>query len=451
MFLTRHFKDPVMAATSAFTEGASVFGGGANLTQACRNLFDTYDPEVIAVHTTCLSETIGDDLNAIVQAMDIPEDKYIVYCNTPSYVGSHITGYASMLAGFVKQLAQKPAAKPTTTDGTNQATSTPTAAPTPVPATATAPTVPSAAAPMAEPMPEPAFAPAPKRLALFAGFVNPGDMRELKRLAEEFDICYTQLPDTSGVLDAPMTGTYQLYPAGGTPVAAIKNLGESSLGLAVGQTAAGPAALALSQKCSVAEKIVPLPIGIRLTDEYLMALSSFAQADVPECLEEERGQLVDILLDVHPYLDGKTCAIFGDPDTIYGLTSATLEMGMIPKYVFTTSPFPAITKQINELFEQYQLSEQCLAKDGADLFELHQRVIQEPVDVLIGNSFGKQIARAENIPLVRLGFPIIDRYVHSYLPIVGYRGGMRIVEAIANAIMDRQDRECNDEDFEMVM
>ena len=31
--LTRHYKEPVMAATSAFTEGASVFGGQANLLQ----------------------------------------------------------------------------------------------------------------------------------------------------------------------------------------------------------------------------------------------------------------------------------------------------------------------------------------------------------------------------------------------------------------------------------
>ncbi|HRS19041.1 MAG TPA: nitrogenase component 1, partial [Bacteroidales bacterium] len=29
--LTRHYKEPVMAATSSFTEGSSVFGGQANL------------------------------------------------------------------------------------------------------------------------------------------------------------------------------------------------------------------------------------------------------------------------------------------------------------------------------------------------------------------------------------------------------------------------------------
>ena len=38
-FLTRHFRDPVMASTSSFTEGAAVFGGGSNLKSAIKNVF----------------------------------------------------------------------------------------------------------------------------------------------------------------------------------------------------------------------------------------------------------------------------------------------------------------------------------------------------------------------------------------------------------------------------
>ena len=33
-FLARHFKEPAIATTSSFTEGASVFGGGSNLKKA---------------------------------------------------------------------------------------------------------------------------------------------------------------------------------------------------------------------------------------------------------------------------------------------------------------------------------------------------------------------------------------------------------------------------------
>jgi nitrogenase molybdenum-iron protein beta chain len=289
------------------------------------------------------------------------------------------------------------------------------------------------------------------RLALFPGFVNPGDMREIRRLTDAFGIACTLLPDTSGVLDAPMTGRFELYPRGGTPVADVIALGDAKASLALGEAASFAGANELRKKCGVPETVLGLPIGVRATDACVMALREFAQSDVPSDLEEERGQLVDILIDAHPYLDGRTCAIYGDPDTILGLASATLEMGMIPAYVFTTSPYPNMVRQCEALFEEYGLSDRCLAKDGADLFELHQRVMHDPVDVLIGGSYGKQIARAENIPLVRAGFPVIDRYVHSYMPIVGYRGGMRLVELISNALLDRYDETCPEEEFELVL
>ena len=107
--LTRHYKEPVMAGTSSFTEGSSVFGGQANLLQAINNMFTIYEPEVIAVHTTCLSETIGDDIPQIVaKARDegkIPKGKYVIHANTPSYVGSHVTGFANMVKGMVDYFA----------------------------------------------------------------------------------------------------------------------------------------------------------------------------------------------------------------------------------------------------------------------------------------------------------------------------------------------------------
>ena len=43
------------------------------------------------------------------------------------------------------------------------------------------------------------------------------------------------------------------------------------------------------------------------------------------------------------------------------------------------------------------------------MYLLHQWIKQESVDVLIGNTYGKYIARDEDIPFVRYGFPIMDR------------------------------------------
>lgn len=403
MFLSRHFKEPAMASTSAFTEGASVFGGGANLKTAVKNVFDIYDPDVIAIHTTCLSETIGDDLNSFVAAIDIPEGKRVIYCSTPSYVGSHVTGFSAMATAFVDHMAEK----------TGESTG---------------------------------------KVMVVPGFVNPGDMRKMKSYLEAFGLDYTMMPDTTGVLDAPMTGTFELYPKGGTPLAEVTQLGDADYSFALGTWASEACANALKRKHGVDYIALGLPIGVGATDDFVMALARYADHRVPEAIEVERGQLVDCMLDVHQYLDGKRVAICGDPDTVIGLTRFVLECGMVPAFVGTGTPGKDFETVIKALLDDAGVEEgACWYKSETDYFELHQRIIQEPVDLLLGPSLWKQIAKAEDIPLVRCGFPVIDRYVHPYIPMVCYKGALHLLQDMADALMDRQDRDCNDEDLEFVM
>ncbi|MBR0597731.1 nitrogenase component 1 [Sinanaerobacter chloroacetimidivorans] len=400
-FLTRHFKEPAIASTSSFTEGASVFGGGSNLKTGVKNVFDIYDPDIIAVHTTCLSETIGDDVGSYIMDIDVPRNKLVVHTHTPSYVGSHVTGFSNMMCGFINYLSE-------TTDSSGN------------------------------------------QIGLFPGFVNPADIREVKKIAALMMVPYIMFPDQSGVMDAPMTGNYEMYPKGGTTIDEIVRLGDCKKVLALGLfTSLEPASI-LKRKCKVPYEALPLPIGIANTDQFIMELKKITQEEVPAELEEERGRLVDTMLDAHFYCYGKKVAIFGDPDTVLGLTSFALELGMIPKYVLTGTPGEGFEKSAEKLFAQYE-AEGCVAKASGDLFELHQWIKNEPVDLLLGTSYGKQIAKAENIPFVRAGFPVLDRYAHSYFPIVGYLGGLRLTEMITNALMDQYDRECEDEDMDVVM
>jgi nitrogenase molybdenum-iron protein beta chain len=85
------------------------------------------------------------------------------------------------------------------------------------------------------------------------------------------------------------------------------------------------------------------------------------------------------------------------------------------------------------------------------MFLLHQWIKKEGVDLLIGNTYCKYIARDEDIPFVRFGFPILDRIGHSYFPNVGYLGATRLAEKILSAFMDRQDRDAPEESFELTM
>jgi nitrogenase molybdenum-iron protein beta chain len=407
--LTRHFKEPVVATTSSFTEGASVFGGLANMTQALSNIFTIYNPRVVAIHTTCLSEVIGDDIPMMIKKATeegiIPNGKTVIHANTPSFVGSHMTGFASMVTGMVKYLAES--------SGKTEAQ-----------------------------LKEDA------QLNVIPGFIDPSDMRELKRIIKEMGVKSVMFPDTSGVLDLPQDGRYRMFPHGGATVEQIRSSGDSVATLALGHFASHPAAEELDEKCHVPAALLELAYGLTNTDRFIHALRNYGGVDVPAGLGEERGRLLDAMSDMHQYYHGKTVALFGDPDHVIALTQFLVELDMKPAFVITGSPGNHFERRVNEILKDHAPS--AFVKQNADLFELHQRIKNQPVDLIIGNTYGKYIARVENIPFVRFGFPQLDRMGHRYFPTVGYMGALRLMEKINDALLDKKDRECPDEYFELV-
>jgi nitrogenase molybdenum-iron protein beta chain len=407
--LTRHFKEPVVATTSSFTEGASVFGGLANMTQALTNIFTIYNPRVVAVHTTCLSEVIGDDIPMMIRkATDegiIPAGKTVIHANTPSFVGSHITGFANMTTAMVRYLSE------------------------------------SSGRTEAQLREEP-------QINLIPGFVDPADMRELKRITREMGVKTVMFPDTSGVLDLPQDGRYRMYPQGGATVEQIRSAGDSIATLALGHFASHPAAAELSAKCGVPAALLDLPYGLTNTDRFVHALRNHGGVDVPATLVEERGRLLDAMSDLHQYFHGRTVAVAGDPDPVIALTQFLVELDMKPAYVITGSPGNHFEQRIGEILKDH--APEAVVRQNADLFALHQWIKNKPVDLIIGNTYSKYIARVENIPFVRFGFPQLDRMGHRYFPCAGYLGALRLMEKINDALLDHHDRECPDEYFELV-
>lgn len=402
MHLTRHFRDPVLASSSSFTEGASVFGGAANLKTAIKNVFAIYDPEIMAIHTTCLSETIGDDVPNIIKQAEVPEGKAVIHVNTPSYVGSHVTGFSNMCRAMVSYLSLS--------DGNTKK----------------------------------------EQANVLPGFVNPGDMREIRRIVSSLGIKLVMFPDTSGVLDSPLTSRYQMYPAGGATVAEIRDAGNSEVTLALGAFASHDAADLLQEKCGVTGIPLKLPIGLAATDDFIMALRDWFGVDVPRELTFERGQVIDALIDTHFHYQGKTVAIFGDPDHVIAMTEFAFTMGLVPKYLLTGTPGKEFEQTLQKMLDDAGITGSKVKAEG-DLFDLHQWIREEKVDLMIGTTYGKYIARAEDIPLVRFGFPVLDRAIHPLMPVVGYRGCLRLIEQISNALLERRDRDAADEDFELVL
>ncbi len=403
--LTRHYKEPIMASTSSFTEGASVFGGQANMLQSISTIFAAYDPDIIAAHTTCLSETIGDDLVQVAQKArsggKIPEGKYVMSTNTPSYVGSHVTGFSNMVKDFVKYFAKSSGTKV-------------------------------------------------KQLNIFPGWVEPGDMREMKRLMDVIGVNYVMLPDTSDVLDAPQTGEHEFYPKGGTTIKEMESMGDSKLSLACSWFTSQAAAIELDKKWKVKFDTISIPYGLQATDRFLQAVAKHAGKKIPQSLTDERGRLMDMITDMHQYLYGKRVALWGDPDQLVPLAEFLVAMDMRPVYVVSGTGGKKFKQSMEKVLSPIP---EAKVKNGAqaDMFLLHQWIKEESVDLLIGNTYGKYIARDENIPFVRHGWPIVDRVGHPIFNTVGYTGAMRLLEKILDAFLTKQDRESPEEKFELVL
>lgn len=401
--LTRHYKEPISASTSSFTEGASVFGGQANMMQAIVNIFSVYNPEIIAAHTTCLSETIGEDLKQIrKKAIDegkIPKGKEMISAATPSYVGSHVTGFSSMVKAM--------AGLAVTTGKKNG------------------------------------------KVNIIPGWVEPADMEEIKRITRMIGVKSILFPDTSGVLNGPLSGEYKMFPDGGTTVAELKSSGDSIGTLALGEWCSADAARELDAKNKVPCTVLDMPFGLKATDRFVDTLRVIAGVTVPEELALERGQLVDLISDMHQYFYHKKVALVGDPDQLIAMTEFLVSLDMWPVHIVTGTPGKKFEARIKEITKEMPCKVNVKAK--GDMFHLHQWMKNEPVDLLIGNTYCKYIARDEDTPLVRWGFPILDRQGHQYFPTVGYKGGLRLLEKILTAILDRKDRDDPETSFELVM
>ena len=332
----------------------------------------------------------------------IPEGKKVIFCNTPSYVGTHITGYSNQVSAFVKFFA-----------------------------TAT-----------------------PKKrnvVNLIAGWMEPSDMREIKRIAKEMETRIILFPDMSGVLDTPLTGKMKMFPGGGVTQQELTQAGDSKFSIGLGAYSTEDACVKLENKCKVRFEVIEIPIGLKAADRFIMSLSRHANVPVPDSITEERGRLVDFIADNSKYFYGKRVALFGDPDTLIPLVEFLLTLDMRPVYIVSGTPGKHFDETMREMLSERVPEAKYRCGECADMYLLHTWMKQEPVDMLIGNTYGKYIARDENIPLLRIGFPVIDRAGNNFYPFVGYNGAMHIAQCILDKLLDYLDINNPEEKVELQM
>lgn len=393
LLLAQHFKENFDIASSSLHEDSAVFGGVQRIQDGVMVLAKRY-PElrIIPIITTCSTEVIGDDIEGTIRLCnkalkeEFPDrDIHLVAVHTPSFKGSHVSGYDEAMKALVKTLGKK--GKPT------------------------------------------------GKINLFTGFVNPGDVELMKHYLSEMQIDGTVFMDTT-TFESPMLPGKEIKTRGNTTVEDFQNSANAIGTISLARYESDTAAKALFEEFEVPMIPTATPYGIKNTDLLLQNLSELTGKLIPESLVHERGLALDALADLtHMFFANKKVAIFGHADQVLGLAEFCMEMEMEPVLLLLGDDNSRYKKdtRIAELKKSVNFDMEIVF--NADLWELENRVKNGlKLDLILGHSKGRYVSIDNNIPMVRVGFPTFDRAGLYRKPTMGYRGAMELAEQIANTL-----------------
>ncbi len=412
-YLISHFREPIDIASTNFSEDSAVFGGRKNLHTALDNVGRQYRPALVGIATTCLSETMGENMPMLIGeyrketgerkaesgkdaeagVVGFPaESAELVHVSTPSFKGTHAEGFHAAVRSLVETLAGSATAE-----------------------------VASA-----------------RRLALFPGMVSPADLRHLRDFCAAWgEDTITLVPDYAETLDGPSWADFERMPSGGTTVEELRALDRATAALEFGHSLAAAPATAgthLKTKFNVPLHRLGLPIGVRANDALCTALETATGREMPARIAAERGRLVDSYVDAHKYLAGKKAIVYGEDDLVAGLAVFLAETGITPVLVASGERNRRLAEAI--FAAAPELRNRIEVREGSDFGDIETRIAELKPDLLIGSSKGYKLARSLNVPLVRCGFPVHDRMGAQRIQLLGYAGTQQLFDRIVNALLE---------------
>lgn len=402
--MATHYNEPIDIASSSLTENGTIYGGTKNLKIGLKNLIKLYNPSTIGVLTTCLAETIGEDINRIVKEF-IEEEKEadiknlkIITVPTPGYSGSQAEGYYRALRKIVEQVPEK---------GEKN-----------------------------------------KKINIIAANLNPGDIRNIKFILEAIGIEYILLPDVSNTLDGPHNKEYERIPEGGTKISDIKDMANSMATIEMGMTIdeEDSPGKYLEEKYGVPLYKCGIPIGLRNTDEFLSLLSAIGGKELPEIFKTERGRYIDAMIDNHKYNGEARALIYGEPELVLALVKACAENGILPKIIATGSKNDRLKSLLEN--ELTAFNEKSIILNDTDFETIEKYANEEKINIMIGNSDGRRMAERLNLSIVRIGFPIHDRVGAQRQIFTGYNGSAFFIDNTANVILAHKEESFREEAFQ---
>jgi nitrogenase molybdenum-iron protein beta chain len=395
LLISQHLKESFELASSSVHEDGAVFGALKRVEEAVDVLLMRYPHvKVIPIISTCCTEVIGDDIDGVVTKLNegLLKEKYpgrevhLIPIHTPSFVGSMITGYDLAVRDFVKHFTVKSAPN--------------------------------------------------GKINLITGWVNPGDVTELKHLLSEMKIDATVLFEIEA-FDSPLMPDGNHVSHGETTIEDLRGTADAIGTIALNRYEGMKAAKYLEEEFQVPAVTGPTPIGIRNTDTFLANLKKMTGKSIPESLVQERGRAIDAITDVtHMFLADKKVAIYGDPDLVIGLAQFCLDLEMCPVLLLLGDDNPNYKNDPRVIELQKNVDFDMKIVNNADFWELENRIKNEglELDLILGHSKGRFISIDYNIPMVRVGFPTYDRAGMYRYPVVGYGGATWLAEQMANAL-----------------
>ncbi|HEX2955511.1 MAG TPA: nitrogenase component 1 [Chitinispirillaceae bacterium] len=381
-FLISHFREPMDIASSSFSEETAIFGGESNLLEAIRNVIKKYNPEVIGIATSCLTETIGDDVNLIINRIKKEVPVTLIPVSTPSFKGSHVIGFHDTVNAVVKTCCLEKGCG--------------------------------------------------SRVFIEPSILSPADLRHITMICNLSGIDPVVLPDYSETLDSGVWNEYTPIPQGGTPVDVIKDAASAeSTYIELGSTRENSTGSYLHGKFGTRYCKLDTPIGIEATDLFLKAISYLSGKEIPQVLQKVRNRCIDSYIDAHKYLSGIQAVIFGDEDMVPSIAAFCSEVGIIPVLCASEGK---ISSEIEMKLSSVK-REHCSVIEDADFDYIEGKIGELQPDIMIGTGKGNHISIKYNIPLVRVGFPIHDRIGASRMLLCGYDGAMNLLDSIVNVLL----------------
>ncbi|CCG07113.1 Fe-only nitrogenase subunit beta [Pararhodospirillum photometricum] len=405
LLISQHYKESFEIASSSVHEDGAVFGALNRVEEAVDVLLMRYPHvKVVPIITTCSTEVIGDDVDGVItklqeELLDVKypdREVHLIPIHTPSFVGSMVSGYDVAVRDFVKHFSKK--------------------------------TKPSL------------------KINLITGWVNPGDVKEIKHLLAEMKVEANVLFEIEG-FDSPLMPDGSAVSHGNTTIADLEATADAQGTIALNRYEGGLAAKWLQKRWDVPAVIGPSPIGIRNTDTFLQNLKTMTGHPIPESLVRERGIAIDAITDLaHMFLADKRVAIYGNPDLVLGLAEFCLDLEMKPVLLLLGDENAEYEKDPRIKALQENVAHDMEIITNADLFELESRLKDGlEVDLILGHSKGRFVAIDNKVPMLRVGFPTYDRAGLYRYPVMGYAGATWLAEQMANTLFTDMEYKNNKE------